>query len=163
MFVVYNVYKTFEDLRETVSAVVEAIGSNFPDSAVGRFGLRYINNIELEGLTPVTGWDGYISPALVCATPFFDSEKPTRLVHIAEMKCGDLDLRFQFGMPNPDYPALMKRSSFVLDFDAYIQTAHEPSTTLQHMDQAHECIQNLFEQSITDRLRGRMNGRTSSV
>jgi len=157
VFVVYTAYASYEDMRANVAAVAAALGKTYPDTSVGRFGLRYINNIEVEGLTPVTSWDEYITPVLVGATSFFQSEKLTRLVHIAEMKCGDLDLRFQFGMPNPDYPAPMKRPSFVLDFDSYIQTAHELPKSLQYMEQAHECIQGLFERSITDKLRERMN------
>jgi hypothetical protein len=53
-------------------------------------------------------------------------------------------------MPNPDYPALIKRPLFVLDFDAYVQTAHELRESLHYMEQAHTCIQGLFEESITE-------------
>jgi uncharacterized protein (TIGR04255 family) len=156
-FIVYTAYTSFEDLKANVSAVADALGRTYPDIRVGRFGLRYVNKIEIDGLAPVTSWNEYISPLLVSATPFFQADKLTRLVEIAEMKCGDLDLRFQFGMPNPDYPAPMKRPSFVLDFDSYIQTAHELPKSLQYMEQAHECIQSLFERSITDKLRECMN------
>jgi uncharacterized protein (TIGR04255 family) len=79
------------------------------------------------------------------------------------MKCGELDLRFQYGLPNPDYPSPLKRPSFVMDLDAYIQAAHELQVSLQHTDRAHQCIQSLFEKSITDKLREKMNVRPSAA
>jgi uncharacterized protein (TIGR04255 family) len=162
IFVLHTTYSSYEEIRAEFGSIVTAIDGAFPDIKAGRFGLRYVNKIEGEGLPTVAGWEEYISEMLVGPTRFFASESLTRLVHIAELKCGDLDLRFQFGMPNPDYPAVMKRPSFVLDFDAYVQAAHELQTSLQYMDQAHGCIQRLFEQSITNRLRERMNAKTTS-
>ena len=139
--------------------MISAIDATFPDSRAARFGLRYINDIDVEGHHPIERWSEYITPALVAVTPFFDPASLTRLIHVAETKCGDLNLRFQFGLPNPDYPSPIKRPSYVLDFDAYTQTAHELPTSLQHMNQAHQCIQQLFEQSITDKLRERMRAK----
>ena len=159
VFISFTKYSTFKNLKEDFGSVVSAIEAALPDTKAGRFGLRYINNIEIDGQHPVEGWGEYISPQLIGATPFFQSEKLTRLVQTAEMKCGDLALRFQFGWPNPDYPSVIKRPSFVLDFDAYLQAAHELTTSMQHMEQAHDCIQQLFERSITNKLRERMHAQ----
>jgi uncharacterized protein (TIGR04255 family) len=49
----------------------------------------------------------------------------------------------------------------VLDIDAYAQNAHALSESLQHMDHAHELIQDLFEKSIKDKLRERMNAKST--
>jgi uncharacterized protein (TIGR04255 family) len=155
----FSAYRNFDDLKENFTPVVDAIRSAFPDAKAGRFGLRYINDIS-DGDLPVTeGWGKYISGQLVSSISFFDSEKLTRLIHVAETKCGDLNLRFQFGLANPDYPAVLKRPSFVLDFDAYIREAHALAISLEHLDRAHSCIQDLFEKSITDDLRERMNAK----
>jgi uncharacterized protein (TIGR04255 family) len=62
-------------------------------------------------------------------------------------------------MPNPDYPAIIKRPVFVLDLDAYVQMAHDLAESLQYMEEAHTRIQDLFERSITQQLRERMNVR----
>lgn len=160
LFVTYGRYITYEDMKKQFAAVVEAVEKVFPDARAGRLGLRYINSIEIPDLATPTSWSEYIASGLLGTMAFFtEPEHLTRLIQIAELKYGDLDVRFQFGMPNPDYPAMMKRPQFVLDLDAYVQTAHDLGESLQYMDQAHERIQELFEKSITNQLRERMNAR----
>jgi uncharacterized protein (TIGR04255 family) len=151
-------------MKEQFAAVVDAVGKAFPDVKASRFGLRYINIIEISDLADPTSWGDYIAPQLLGTMPFFTQPRLlTRLIQVTELKHEDIDLRFQFGMPNSDYPAIMKRPQFVLDIDAYVQTAHDLGDSLQYMEQAHGLIQNLFERSITDRLRERMNARPVHV
>jgi uncharacterized protein (TIGR04255 family) len=78
--------------------------------------------------------------------------------HIVELKRGDLDLRYQFGFPNQDYPAAMKRPELVLDLDAYTLSAHELVETPVFLESGHRLIQEMFETSITSKLREKMNG-----
>ena len=133
MFVTYKRYTTFEDMKTQVSAVVDAVAKAFPDTRAGRFGLRYINSIEILDLPTPTSWGEYITDALLGTMGFFTQpEHLTRFIQIAELKYGDLDVRFQFGMPNPDYPAMIKRAQFVLDLDAYVQTAHDLGDSVQY-------------------------------
>jgi uncharacterized protein (TIGR04255 family) len=163
MFVTFARYMNFEAMKEDWNAVVQAVAKAFPDARAGRFGLRYINSIEIEDQAP-TAWDDLIAPGLLAALQFFNrSEHLTRLIQVVGLKYGNLDVQVQFGMPNPDFPAVMKRAAFVLDFDGYVQTAHELAESLQHMEDAHARIQDLFEKSITDRLRERMNVLRAAV
>ena len=158
VFVSYSKYKSYEDMREHFSAVVDAVGGAFPDTIAIRFGIRYINSIEIPEVIDPSSLSDYICASLLGTMPFFEEPKRlSRLVSIAELKYDDVDVRFQFGMPNPDYPAAIKRQQFVLDFDAYIQESHDISGSIQYMEKAHERIQSLFEKSITERLREKMN------
>lgn len=43
-----------------------------------------------------------------------------------EYNFGEIYLKCQFGIANPDYPALIKRRQFILDIDAYSAGAYEP-------------------------------------
>jgi uncharacterized protein (TIGR04255 family) len=161
LFLQYNRYVAYENLQTDYASVIDAIEKAFPDARARRFGLRYVNHIDIEGLSPVADWNEYINEALVATTRFFSQQRQlTRLLQLAELKEGELDVRFQFGMPNPDYPAVIRRPFFVLDLDAYVQTAHDLKESLQYIDEAHDCIQDLFEKSITDKLRKRMHGRS---
>src|SRR5579863_5047823 len=148
VFTAYTRYTIYENMRDEFGVVIRTIEDAFPDLRAARFGLRYINNIEVTGLTPPTKWDEYICPELLGMEAFSDrAEHLTRLFHVAELKYGDLNVRFQFGMPNPDSPAVIKRPLFTLDLDAYAQSAHEFKQALLYMDEAHNHIQDLFERS----------------
>ena len=162
MFISFKKYTTFENMKEAWAAIVQAVGKAFPDGKAARFGLRYINSIEIDGLPPTT-WNDYIANGLLGSIAFFNQpESMTRLNQVAEFKYDDVQVRGQFGMPNPDYPAVMKRAMFVVDLDAYVDTAHDLSDSLQHMDKAHEHIQALFEKCITAKLRERMNANAAA-
>jgi uncharacterized protein (TIGR04255 family) len=153
-------YKSYEDFKADFGELVSAVKKEFPDAQVSRFGLRYINNIEIPGITAVNAWNQYIDPSLLGVIPFFhNTQQLTRLFHVAELMEDDIRVRFQFGLPNPDYPALIKRPIFVLDLDAYIQVAHDLNEALGYMDNGHVRLQALFEKSITDKLRELMHAK----
>jgi len=164
IFVLYKNYTKFEDMKTTFGTIVNSLDQEVPEITASRFGLRYINNIEIEGLKKFISWNKYIHSNLAKATSFFSGEREkhlSRLFHVAELKYEDINVKFQFGMPNPDYPALIKRPLFVLDFDASVEMSHNLNESLQYMNIAHRHIQTLFEESITDKLRGRMNAGTN--
>jgi uncharacterized protein (TIGR04255 family) len=157
MFVTFSEYSTYEVMKDIWSELVDSVAKIHPDAKVGRFGLRYINSIEIEGVSP-TEWGTYVEPhLLITGRPQQELDHLTRSLHLSEFKYDELNLRFQFGMPNPDYPAIIKRPLFIMDFDAYVNSAHEMAESLKYMDKGHELIQDVFEKSIKNQLRERMN------
>jgi uncharacterized protein (TIGR04255 family) len=160
-FIQYTKYTTYDETKEQFSALIDALGAVFPGTMVARFGLRYINQID-ELVGDATKWSDYINDNLVSTRDFFtDGETLTRLVSISELKYGQVGIRFQYGMPNPDFPAPIKRPLFVIDIDASVTEAHDLSHTITYMDEAHERVQSLFERSIKKTLREKMNGQQS--
>ena len=158
-FIQYRRYTRYEETKEHFLAVVDALNSVFPGTLASRFGLRYINQIDVA-LDDPTKWDTYISANLLASRDFFETGAAiTRLITIAELRYGDVDVRFQFGLPNPDHPAPVRRPLFVLDIDARVSEAHELTECIGHMDEAHQRIQAIFERSITKALREKMNAR----
>lgn len=156
-FIQYTRYKSYEETKEQFSAFLDALGNVYPGTVVSRFGLRYINHIDDLVEDPME-WQAYINADLVTPRAFFSGEDGlSRLVTIAELRYGQVGVRFQYGMPNPDFPAPIKRPLFVLDIDASIIEAHDLAQTISFMDEAHSRIQGLFERSITAALREKMD------
>lgn len=159
IFVVYTIYKSYEETKEQFGIVIDALSKAFPETKASRFGLRYINQIELV-LDDATKWKDLINAKLLGSRDFFENtDSLTRLISIAELQYEDISVRFQFGMPNPDYPAPIKRPLFILDLDGSVSQAHDLTETPDYMDQAHSHIQKIYERSITDSLRGKMDAR----
>lgn len=159
VFVQYKHYSSYEMAKEHFGTVVDALNTAFPGTLAARFGLRYVNQIDLP-LDDPTGWGAYVNDKLFRSRDFFNADEPiTRLITIVELKYGDMGVRFQFGMPNPDYPAPVRRPLFVLDLDASISEAHALTETMGYMDKAHDRIQAIFERSITQALREKMDER----
>jgi uncharacterized protein (TIGR04255 family) len=159
VFVQYKSYSSYDEAKGQFGAVVDSLNTAFPYTLASRFGLRYINQIDLA-LDDPTDWDAYIDAKLLCSRDFYRADESiTRLITITELKYGDMGIRFQFGMPNPDYHAPVRRPLFVLDLDASISEAHELTETMRYMDEAHDRIQGIFERSITPALREKMDVR----
>lgn len=154
----YTKYSRFEDLNDEFREAVSAIEQEAPGIIAQRFGLRYINQFDFEELK-LSNVNTYFTEALLGALPFSSyARNLTRNFHIVELKFDDISVRFQFGFPNTDYPAVIKRPIFVIDIDAYALTVHPISDSIQYIETAHGHIQKLFEESITADLRSKMNG-----
>jgi len=153
VFVTYSHYSTFEALKEDFFSVLSSLFEAFPNLGIGRTGLRYINHIVPNMPDPFE-WHDYIDGRLLGLFSRFTERKYiTRLFNIAEFKYEDLQIKFQFGAPNPDFPATIRRPLFILDIDGFVHGLQELSEISKNLDRAHERIQALFEESITDRLR----------
>jgi uncharacterized protein (TIGR04255 family) len=159
--IVQRKYVTYEAFAEDFASAYRGLLEFFPDVQTSRFGLRYINLLEMGQTVKPLKWRDFIKRDLVSTANFFQQDsyigKVARLFHVAELKYDDIDLRFQFGEPNPDFPAVMKKAQFILDLDAYAQNAHKPEDSIRYMEKAHQIIQEIFEDSITDKLKGWLN------
>lgn len=159
VFILYTTYTRYESMKEEFSTVLDGLSKAFPDTKVARFGLRFINHIDEKPGDP-TVWSDLINPQLLGNRALFGNEDPiSRLMGIAELTYDDINVRFQFGMPNPDYPAPVKRPFFVLDLDASVSQAHDLVDVSGYMDVAHEKLQTIYERSITDQLREKMDAK----
>jgi uncharacterized protein (TIGR04255 family) len=164
MMVTYTEYERFEDFRDEFLAIFAATCKSFPDARIGRLGLRFINNVNLEDLsktsaTSVIDWSPYINADLLGLFKFASGDQAhvSRVFHNIEFTYDDAQLRFQFGMPNPEYPAPIRRPIFVLDFDAFSQGLLEQNEIEPTLERFHSLIQQLFERSILNGLRDRLN------
>jgi uncharacterized protein (TIGR04255 family) len=161
LMITYTKYVRFEDFRDEFLTIFTATCKTFPDARIGRLGLRFINNVNLEDLpaTSAFDWSAYIHADLLGLFKFVSEERAnvSRIFHNIEFTYDDAQLRFQFGMHNPEYPAPIRRRIFVLDFDAFSQGLLEQNEIESRLGRFHSLIQQVFERSILDGLRQHLN------
>lgn len=148
-----NNYISFEKINTVLKEIKDIFFSNYGELLCRRLGLRYINEINLNEKNPLD-WKKYINPKL---TSIFgatqDPDNIIRAFHNLEMKYDDIILKFQYGIHNQDYPAIIKKKTFTLDLDASFSGILKQHEIDDYILKQHSYIQKQFEFSITDKLR----------
>jgi len=153
LMLVQNEYSTYEDFSDEFLTSLNSICSIYNDLIIRRYGVRYINNIKLREENPLE-WSEYINPDLIASINIpMDRERISRTFHNLEMKYEEFNLRFNFGIHNPDYPAVVKQKVFILDMDAYHSGVQNKSDIEDYLPKFHGKIQEFFEFSITSAFR----------
>lgn len=156
-FAQYTRYSSYAALSSEFLSLVSVLFTIYDGLQGSRLGLRYINTIVLDEREPLA-WDAYLNPLMLCLFKFNPHDGATsRIFHVLEFNFGDVNLRYQFGIHNPDFPAPIKRKMFVLDLDAYYRGPLDHQDIAPNLAAFHARIQELFEVSITDSLRELMN------
>lgn len=147
-------YNSFTEFNGLLTKISDALFKNNDELVIKRFGLRFINNIEIKDDSHLLVWDKFLNKKLLA---LFDvpEDKNTiaRALNLLVLRYDDILLNFQYGMHNPDYPAKMKRKLFILDYDAYVSGLIEPQEVQNNLDKCHEKIYKQFEDSISNGLR----------
>lgn len=157
MYISFNSYKSFEDLTTIFIKIVDSLFNTFKEMQITRLGLRYTNSINITD-TDVFGWKSYLNKDLLSAFNIPDDKtKIARIFHTLELNYGNFNLRFQYGMPNPDFPSPIKKKIFILDYDAYYEGFLKKEEIIENLPIFHSEIQKFFEKSITEKLRKKMN------
>lgn len=153
----FDTYEKYEQLKGMCLPVVDSIFASYSNFQPSRLGLRYVDKIEIPGSDP-TDWKGFISDSLLTIFDLADDPATiSRTLSWIEFNYGESSLRLQYGMPNPDYPAPIRRKQFILDFDAFCRTILEQPDVERLLDQHHEKITSAFEEVIGPKLRKQMS------
>ncbi|MCO5250968.1 MAG: TIGR04255 family protein [Candidatus Kapabacteria bacterium] len=148
-----NYYSTFEEFTYEFETALTSICSVYNNPEIRRFGLRYVNEINISEDKPLK-WTNYINKNLIATINFpKEKEKISRTFHNLIMNYDEFELKFNFGMHNADYPAPIKQKNFILDFDATHHGILTRNGVLELLPKFHAKIQDLFEDSILDKLR----------
>ncbi|SFP17334.1 TIGR04255 family protein [Ectopseudomonas toyotomiensis] len=145
-------YKSYESFSNDFLSFVSALKEAQPDQVVNRIGIRYVNVIDLKEGNPLE-WSEYINERMLGIIDLGYKENISRAFHILELNFDSMNLKCQFGIANPDYPATVKRRQFVLDLDASAVGAFDLDEIEKVIKSGHEKIQDFFENSITDKTR----------
>lgn len=149
-------YKTFEQMTGDFFKVFDILKHLEPELVLSRVGLRYINIIDLQEGNPLD-WKGYVNADLLGMINFNKKhENLSRAFHVLEYNFENVNLKCQFGVANPDYPALVKRRQFVLDFDAHSVSVNDVDELSKIIMDSHDYVQEFFESSIGEEARKQM-------
>jgi uncharacterized protein (TIGR04255 family) len=154
VYIEYRKYSSFATLLQDMKLLCNAIFDKFNTVQAKRLGLRYIDNIEFPKESKPTDWSKYLHSDLLSGFKLADDQATiARNFNVLEFNYGDMRMRFQYGMPNPDFPAAIKRKQFVLDYDAYCDQLLGKDDIAPQLTRFHDKIKASFEQVITDGLR----------
>ena len=156
-YVIFDTYKytSFDNMLETIESILKTI-MGLSNLTASRTGIRYINIYEAGAVK--LSRNLFNSPiGSMLNTALLGEDEGLRCIRsmaMTEYKYGDQVVNFRYGMYNPEYPRPMRRNSFVLDYDAF---SEEPMTgfeaILSHIIDGHRAIQQLFENSVSYKLK----------
>lgn len=150
-------YKDFITLRDEINLIFSEFQKKYSIKQFNRIGLRYINEIFIPGKHPLK-WDGYIDDNLckaIMANILGDS-KPVRSMHQIEIKRDEVGILFNYGLFNKDYPNPIARPELILDYDYFINSLLETNEILDKLGHLNTLAEDMFESSIGDELRKKM-------
>jgi len=150
----YSKYENFEELFNDIEQVFRAFIDLYPVAVARRIGLRFVNQIEIKEGNPFD-WDNLLDPSLVSVTNGFTSkdDKVLRNMHLLQLKEGDYDFKFQYGMFNSGYPNPISRREFILDYDCSIKNVDDINEIFKIAKESHKIVKKWFEKSIRKGLR----------
>lgn len=157
MFVIIEInnYTKFEDVLKMFVPMLNALLLKISLTSM-RTGIRYINFFSEERIKPQKK---FFTPSVASLLDVKQGgNNCIRSMAMNEYVFGDMRLNFRFGMYNPQYPHIMSKPNYVLDYDCFCDVALAGfEEMIKHIKAGHCLIQEIFEASITDNLRKVMN------
>lgn len=153
----YFSYNDFDELFSAFANVMTTLTEVDSELQIKRLGLRYVNDIRPTNQARPLVWTNLIKASLLAPFKLNRGHKVTRAFQVLELLVDDFNLKFQYGMPNLDYPAPIRQKSFILDMDAYFDGILDAQEVGHMLKRFHAEIESTFEASITDKLRKMMD------
>ena len=155
---ILNKYVSFESFFPKIELMYNNFNNIYHPGIIQKIGLRFINEIRLTG-NPLD-WDGIINNNLYCILKAFPdlSTSVSRAMSQLHINLGDRLITFQFGIYNNQYPGIIAKKEFILDYDCSSKEEYEPEVVLTKFRLHYEDIKNLFKQSRGDKLVKIMKG-----
>lgn len=161
LFMIFDIkkYSMFDEHEATFRDIIMAFQKK-ARIPVARTGIRYINIFDPVKIKIQKNYFSNEVAASFINKPNQSGESPQliRSMHTKEYIIDSLKMNFRYGMFNPDYPNVLKKNAFVLDYDCFTDdTVESADQLMQIINQGHDAIQKLFEASISNSLRKVMN------
>lgn len=147
-------FTVFDDFSKEVTKVYSIFNELYHPEKINRIGLRYINEIELKEGNALD-WTGLLNDNIVTAAKagLFDDMKMIRSMHQLQTKHNDINILFNYGIFNREFPNPVARREFILDFDCYIAERTSSGQILSRFTDLNLVAEKMFESSIEKGLR----------
>lgn len=157
----YNRYESFDNMFRSITDILNHLLRDNKILAV-RTGLRYVNlynSSPIDFKTTKSMFSSKLSkimmPSLIQT---MDNLKPIRSILTTEYAYNDIKVVYRAGEYNQFYPTPIIKDDFALDIDCFTNnTMDSANDFFVFINNAHNIIQFLFEQSISDKMREVMN------
>lgn len=143
----------FSDIEERIAPLIET----FRIKVLNRVGLRYINEIYINGIKEISGYKEYINGSLTNSiepSSSIDMLQLRQMSQVIYRKSNDI-LSFNYGVWNNDFPSESLKPTYILDYDMYSVLPYNIEE-INLTDKAREYrnkIRDMFEISISEKLR----------
>lgn len=160
VFLEITKYDSYSMIESEFLDIWKALNQSVKDEFyVKRFGMRYVNEIDLGIDKNPTNWKKLLAPQLQAISLLHpETNELSRAMHDAYLNKGEFYLHCQLGMYNPDFPAAINKKVFIIDFDAYKEGIISSSEIDPLIGSCHSAIKEKFETLIGDDLRKLMHG-----
>lgn len=151
-----NSYKNKTELVSDFEKTLLPFLNFFKINTVNRIGLRYLNDINLNSIKGDFDWSIFFHKDLLNGIYLNKRLKNdlSRSMSTTEMKQGEANIRFTYGIWNKDYPNENTRKEFILDIDCYSKFPHDTNETItETIKEYNKISENIFEKNIKDGLR----------
>lgn len=163
-------YKRYEQFAEEIDWVLERVHTAAPLPAITRLGLRYIDEIQIEGVDSLSDWKTWMNPDLIVGGVLDGYET---LDYLAQMvlavdELHRMTIRYgRISQPVVDPHGVLRIADsptapyFLLDIDSFWEPSRDGFKEFDADEVAAVClrlhapIRDIFERSITSDLRSR--------
>lgn len=154
-------YISFEDVLSKFEYIINEI-LKLGNVQIGRLGIRYVNIFEPKdfNINDANEWEEYFEPKLFSYYHFFDKKQDvTNMLNSIEYTFGDFRIKYKSGFNNKNYPLKISKPDFIIDCDGYSNAIITSIDDLKALiDSIHSQIEIFFENSITEKMRDKLNG-----
>lgn len=151
-------YKDYSNFEKLILKTMNIFLGVYKNIVINRFGLRYINQINLDEKN-LYDWTKYMVSNLITNIDFIQEKTSLRrAMTFLEIAVDDeIKLRIQYGIFNSTYPGKLLNKEFVLDYDCFTDVQFNKEQLKDKIKTFNGIITEYFEKSIKDEFRKVLN------
>ncbi|WP_167482366.1 TIGR04255 family protein [Leptospira yasudae] len=150
-------YYNYEDFLKDIINPVNSLMKDLGNISIIRTGIRFVNIFD-DLIKSYDDLQKYFNNfAVETFKNIYQPDACSRNILISEFLVQDIKLRVQSGIYNSNYPAPISNKEYLIDIDAYYDFPHVISDFKEYFDKLHNQIQSIFEHSISNELRSKLN------